>query len=116
MVSRWPAALASGSRLSSSSARSRPSIAAPSASKERLPKVIRPDSSAGRRGQARRAVALTVPSASSRRSEEHTSELQSLMRRSYAVFRLKKQKTNTHTEDRQHHTNMKRKEAVVTYK
>src|SRR3546814_11590990 len=54
MVSRWPAALASGSRLSSSSARSRPSIAAPPASKERLPKVIRPDSSAGRRGQARR--------------------------------------------------------------
>src|SRR3546814_411752 len=27
------------------------------------------------------------------RSEEHTSELQSLMRRSYAVFRLKKKKT-----------------------
>src|SRR3546814_4779341 len=27
-----------------------------------------------------------------RRSEEHTSELQSLMRRSYAVFRLKKKK------------------------
>src|SRR3546814_4397702 len=30
------------------------------------------------------------------RSEEHTSELQSLMRSSYAVFCLKK-KTNTHT-------------------
>src|SRR3546814_8713852 len=29
------------------------------------------------------------------RSEEHTSELQSLMRISYAVFRLKKQKQNT---------------------
>src|SRR3546814_2696451 len=28
------------------------------------------------------------------RSEEHTSELQSLMRISYAVFRLKKKKTN----------------------
>src|SRR3546814_5395373 len=28
------------------------------------------------------------------RSEEHTSELQSLMRLSYAVFRLEKQKTN----------------------
>src|SRR3546814_2156553 len=71
MVSRWPAALASGSRLSSSSARSRPSIAAPPASKERLPKVIRPD-----------------------RSEEHTSELQSLMRISYAVFCLKKKNNN----------------------
>src|SRR3546814_3958212 len=32
------------------------------------------------------------------RSEEHTSELQSLMRISYAVFRLKKKKT-THTPD-----------------
>src|SRR3546814_7691531 len=31
--------------------------------------------------------------ASSRRSEEHTSELQSLMRISYAVFCLKKKKT-----------------------
>src|SRR3546814_9455303 len=32
-----------------------------------------------------------------RRSEEHTSELQSLMRISYAVFCLKKKKKNTHT-------------------
>src|SRR3546814_6591129 len=31
-----------------------------------------------------------------RRSEEHTSELQSLMRISYAVFCLKKKNTNTH--------------------
>src|SRR3546814_2032598 len=31
------------------------------------------------------------------RSEEHTSELQSLMRISYAVFCLKKKKTNTKT-------------------
>src|SRR3546814_4533904 len=30
------------------------------------------------------------------RSEEHTSELQSLMRISYAVFCLKQQKNNTH--------------------
>src|SRR3546814_6097444 len=30
------------------------------------------------------------------RSEEHTSELQSLMRISYAVFCLKKKKKNTH--------------------
>src|SRR3546814_5233454 len=30
------------------------------------------------------------------RSEEHTSELQSLMRISYAVFCLKKQRTNAH--------------------
>src|SRR3546814_10222907 len=31
------------------------------------------------------------------RSEEHTSELQSLMRTSYAVFCLKKKKNNTNT-------------------
>src|SRR3546814_9189980 len=39
------------------------------------------------------------------RSEEHTSELQSLMRISYAVFCLKKKKKNTDTEpdtSRQH--------------
>src|SRR3546814_7115310 len=33
-----------------------------------------------------------------RRSEEHTSELQSLMRTSYAVFCLKKKKHNKHTQ------------------
>src|SRR3546814_8959016 len=32
-----------------------------------------------------------------KRSEEHTSELQSLMRISYAVFCLKKKKKNQHT-------------------
>src|SRR3546814_3847843 len=34
----------------------------------------------------------------SARSEEHTSELQSLMRISYAVFCLKKKKTNKHNQ------------------
>src|SRR3546814_6911099 len=34
------------------------------------------------------------------RSEEHTSELQSLMRISYAVFCLKKKKINQKTQDR----------------
>src|SRR3546814_4439353 len=33
------------------------------------------------------------------RSEEHTSELQSLMRISYAVFCLKKKKTNTRSDN-----------------
>src|SRR3546814_15790452 len=37
------------------------------------------------------------------RSEEHTSELQSLMRISYAVFCLKQKK---HTLTKQHHTNI----------
>src|SRR3546814_1140955 len=45
-------------------------------------------------------------SASARRSEEHTSELQSLMRHSYAVFCLKKKKkiTKRHTQPR--HSNL----------
>src|SRR3546814_10334805 len=47
------------------------------------------------RAKARRIVTST-------RSEEHTSELQSLMRISYAVFCLKKKKTKNQT-----HTNLK---------
>src|SRR3546814_10678961 len=39
------------------------------------------------------------------RSEEHTSELQSLMRISYAVFCLKKKKTNIHTYHENVYTN-----------
>src|SRR3546814_2064489 len=39
------------------------------------------------------AIDQTNPVRSSRRSEEHTSELQSLMRISYAVFCLKKKNT-----------------------
>src|SRR3546814_8593240 len=54
------------------------------------------------RARRRRAVAAAPPSRHRRgngplRSEEHTSELQSLMRISYAVFCLKKKK-KTHTE------------------
>src|SRR3546814_5962731 len=50
---------------------------------------------------------LFVPNA---RSEEHTSELQSLMRISYAVFCLKKKKHNIHITDKtqhSHHKNIK---------
>src|SRR3546814_4986276 len=39
-------------------------------------------------------IPIDVVGGSSMRSEEHTSELQSLMRTSYAVFCLKKKKTN----------------------
>src|SRR3546814_10237442 len=63
--------------------------------------------SAGHLGGARRpcqaeegAACLGIPVG--RRSEEHTSELQSLMRISYAVFCLKKKKkdkTTAHTND-----------------
>src|SRR3546814_9015672 len=40
--------------------------------------------------------ALRSPEVQEGRSEEHTSELQSLMRISYAVFCLKKKKNNNH--------------------
>src|SRR3546814_3827597 len=51
------------------------------------------------------ATASASRPAPSPRSEEHTSELQSLMRISYAVFCLKKKKTkqqNIHTKSREH--------------
>src|SRR3546814_8186046 len=50
--------------------------------------------------EARHGVGTMVTSVDIRRSEEHTSELQSLMRISYAVFCLKKKNNtndNTHT-------------------
>src|SRR3546814_3387828 len=43
----------------------------------------------------RHLIARQAHEADGRRSEEHTSELQSLMRISYAVFCLKKKKTKT---------------------
>src|SRR3546814_9740897 len=51
-----------------------------------------------------------VAPATARRSEEHTSELQSLMRISYAVFCLKKKNkhtkyTHSNTYDTEHNTN-----------
>src|SRR3546814_6999977 len=42
-------------------------------------------------------MAVEITNAAQARSEEHTSELQSLMRLSYAVFCLKKQNTQSHT-------------------
>src|SRR3546814_2145494 len=75
-----------------------------------------------RRRRARSAAARTLPLAGDRRvrvrtrvvgvgrrSEEHTSELQSLMRISYAVFCLKKKTTNQQKEINQRlqkHTKM----------
>src|SRR3546814_10560248 len=54
-------------------------------------------------------AALDQDSAPARRSEEHTSELQSLMRISYAVFCLKKKKHQT-----QKHTHTQNGYANVT--
>src|SRR3546814_3296308 len=70
-------------------------------------RVCRGLARAGRRCQCHTAT-------STRRSEEHTSELQSLMRISYAVFCLKKKKTHiTDLKSSQHnqknqHTRQKR--------
>src|SRR3546814_5716523 len=47
---------------------------------------------------APRSVVQQKPIPIAGRSEEHTSELQSLMRNSYAVFCLKKKKKNTLTQ------------------
>src|SRR3546814_6325814 len=52
-----------------------------------------------RSGRPRRRCSMP-----SRRSEEHTSELQSLMRISYAVFCLKKKKAVSHRQLRSHET------------
>src|SRR3546814_4174276 len=46
--------------------------------------------------QAQHSLAMRLTNPSSIRSEEHTSELQSLMRISYAVFCLKKKKYHLH--------------------
>src|SRR3546814_1566494 len=48
------------------------------------------------RGDPASAAVITIVAASDGRSEEHTSELQSLMRISYAVFCLKKQNIPPH--------------------
>src|SRR3546814_1379251 len=52
-------------------------------------------SAAARRARRRRRRGCAPAAARHSRSEEHTSELQSLMRISYAVFCLKKKNKNT---------------------
>src|SRR3546814_10499734 len=53
------------------------------------------------------SIPRVVPSVGpDRRSEEHTSELQSLMRISYAVFCLKKKKQSPPPNYNQHHTSI----------
>src|SRR3546814_7893107 len=57
-----------------------------------------------------RATTRPVSCTSTWRSEEHTSELQSLMRISYAVFCLKKKKQNSHLNTRIHLTSNKQRD------
>src|SRR3546814_6183856 len=66
-----------------------------SANKLRIGQVLKiPPKTESRPGPITVAVGESKPQ---QRSEEHTSELQSLMRISYAVFCLKKKKKNIHT-------------------
>src|SRR3546814_10819601 len=55
-------------------------------------------------GMAWRASSRGARRSAGRRSEEHTSELQSLMRISYAVFCLKKKNKHTHKQQLCAHT------------
>src|SRR3546814_7830316 len=50
------------------------------------------------------------------RSEEHTSELQSLMRKSYAVFCLKKKKKNKRITNKKKNNDNKSKSSNTLYK
>src|SRR3546814_5282018 len=54
--------------------------------------VVFPDTKGGAQIRAIGPAAVRVLEAQAERSEEHTSEIQSLMRTSYAVFCLKKKK------------------------
>src|SRR3546814_1613179 len=63
-----------------------------------LPGSVQPSAQLGRRRSPQRPKKTnTCTFLALRRSEEHTSELQSLMRISYAVFCLKKKKTKLQT-------------------
>src|SRR3546814_5300580 len=63
---------------------------------ERATPDLGPPRRTGRTGRAK--APLEDAAAGTMRSEEHTSELQSLMRTSYAVFCLKKKKTSDERE------------------
>src|SRR3546814_1473431 len=74
--------------------------------------------SATRCCSSRTANCCSSRASSSRRSEEHTSELQSLMRISYAVFCLKKKKIKNRKlkKNKIQHTRKKNKQHNTRYK
>src|SRR3546814_7791078 len=81
------------------------STALPSATPAAETSALRPRAVAAYAATAGPTVMLGLPFSVYLRSEEHTSELQSLMRISYAVFCLKQQKDQTRVPTRkQHHT------------
>src|SRR3546814_8906125 len=61
------------------------------------------EDSGGDEARTSEAAEMALDAREEHRSEEHTSELQSLMRISYAVFCLK-QKNNKHIHNQQHNT------------
>src|SRR3546814_1745113 len=61
------------------------------------PQAERVVAAIARRLAVRRLIRISFPSNNLLRSEEHTSELQSLMRISYAVFCLKKKRKKNNT-------------------
>src|SRR3546814_12679994 len=71
--------------------------------------IARESSGAGRAGSAPAAERPT-------RSEEHTSELQSLMRISYAVFCLKKKKNNRNNVTKEETYNQTKKQNSIILK
>src|SRR3546814_1730465 len=85
-ISDWSSDVCSSDLRRSSEPRDRRGFRAPQAAGDRGP---------GDEGGSRRRVVVSRGRVTPIRSEEHTSELQSLMRISYAVFCLKK-KQHTH--------------------
>src|SRR3546814_8865201 len=77
----------------------------------RQPRLSHLDAEGARRRTTRRFPLRSH--SSSRRSAEHTSELQSLMRISYAGFCLKKKTTNTHHTNT--HTSQQHPSYTCTY-
>src|SRR3546814_9787149 len=83
-------------------------------SNEVSPSLLSPGVGSGSVSRSAAVNSTAPPASSTRRSEEHTSELQSLMRISYAVFCLKKK---THTQDikiAEQHTQPQRQQTKIT--
>src|SRR3546814_3480879 len=91
-----------GEETSSNSVRAEP-VEAPSLPSTQSEEKDSPSTSSGQTEEKARKPAPTERASDPAiRSEEHTSELQSLMRISYAVFCLKKKKTTPHISHPQH--------------
>src|SRR3546814_7623221 len=113
-MSDWSSDVCSSDLSKSSSARSLSTFSTPSLVSASLSRVCEAASTkrfskrlsliSAWRSDASPWVTLTKSYTTRRsRSEEHTSELQSLMRISYAVFCLKKKNTNQHARDTTYH-------------